>query len=100
MPIGPTTLPSSDLNAKLVYIFSAVWSLNTFARGYILASILAIVLFFYYMVMDALIQIVSSILDLWSTSSPLSRILLICLTVYIVRRISPFIKKLHRKGVF
>ena len=94
------TLSSNGLDAKLIYIFAGVWSLDKLARGYILASLLAIALFFYYMVMDALFQIASSILSLWSEANPLSRVILVCLTIYVVRRISPYIRKLRKKGIF
>lgn len=97
--LGQTILSSPVLDEKLLKALLMLLSLRGIVKGFIIGAFLVITLFFFTMVADALCEITSHLAALWGQSDSITRLLLLCLAVYIIRKLSPFAVLLLRKGL-
>lgn len=89
-------IPSKD---KILTAILLLLSLKGIAKGFIIGSVLTACLFLYAIVADALCEITTHLAALWVQSDSITRFLLLCLAVYVVRRLIPYILLLKKRGV-
>ena len=76
-----------------------IFSLKPLAQAVLIGTILACVLAIFSLIASAVCEVTISISHLWSTSDSITRLLLLCLAIYIIRKLSPYIASLHAKGL-
>lgn len=87
------------LKSKLLAAMMMLLSLKGIIRGYIIGSSLVVCLFFYSMLIDALYEVTSHIGALWMQSDAITRFLMLCLAVCVVKMFYPYASLLIKKGV-
>jgi len=90
---------SPTLNSRMLEALLALFALRGIAKGAAIGGILVTCLAVYTLVADALAELTTSIATLWATSDSITRLLLLVLAVYFVKKVFPYILLLHRKGV-
>lgn len=98
MPLADGIVSSPVLESRILAALLMLLSLKGIAKGFIIGSVFTVCLFFYSMLIDALYEITSHIAALWTTSDSITRLLMLCLAVYVARKMSPYAVKLCRKG--
>jgi len=76
-----------------------LFSLKHASRVTVMGAALILVLAIFTVVASALCEITSSISYLWVTSDSITRLLMLVLAVYIIRKAFPYIVALHARGV-
>jgi hypothetical protein len=91
----------SPLEEKLLQALFLFLGLKGIAKGFIIGSVLVLVLVLasYSLVADALCEVTSHIGQLWTSSDSLTRLFMLCLAVYVIRKVSPYIMQLHKGGI-
>jgi len=90
---------SPTLNSRMLEACLMLLCLKGAAKGAAIGGVLATCLAIYTLVASALCELTTSIATLWATSDSITRLLLLCLAVYVVKKVLPYILLLHRKGV-
>lgn len=94
-----TIVSPSVIDEKLLKALLMLLSLKGIAKGFLIGSILTLCLFLYTMIASALCELTSNISVLWQSSDSITRLLLLCLAVYVIKKAFPYILLLHKKGV-
>jgi len=77
----------------------ALLSLKGAMRATVIGGIAVLALALFTMIASALCELAGNIGHLWSTSDSVTRLLMLILAVYIVRKATPYIVLLHAKGL-
>jgi len=94
-----TILSSPAINEKLLQALLMLLCLKGIAKGFIIGGVLTVCLCLYTLVADALVEVTSHIGLMWATSDSITRLLLLCLAVYIVKKLFPYVLLLYKRGI-
>jgi len=99
MQTGPTILPASTLDVKLLQAILALFALKGTVKGAAIGAVLVLILALYSLVASALVEVTSSIADLWIHSDSIVKLLMLILAVYAIRKALPYILLLYKRGI-
>lgn len=94
-----TMVPPSVLDEKLLKALLMLLGLKGLTKGLVIGSLGIAVLFLYSLVADALCEVTGSIGSLWIQSDSITRVFLVVIAVYVVKKLVPYALSLHKKGV-
>jgi len=86
------------LNSKLLAACLILLSLKNVAKGITIALIAVLVLAIFTAIASALCELTQNISNLWIHSDSITKLFLIVIAVYCVKKALPYIVTLHKKG--
>lgn len=99
MQSSHTIITPSNPDEKLLIALFMLLGLKGIGKGLIISSLAMTILFLYTLIAHAIFEIASSIHQLWMGSDSITRLILVVIAIYCVKRLFPYALSLHKKGV-
>lgn len=94
-----TILPQFIPDRKLLRALLLLLSLKGVVKGMVASAILVLILTVFTALASALCECTSNISSLWQHSDSITRLFLLCLAIYCIRKAFPYALALHGRGI-